>query len=56
MSVADLVQLAEAIRIERRKLTPTERHLRWVRKNRTKWNAYRRNWRQQRREKGLRVI
>jgi hypothetical protein len=42
--VKDLVPIALATRMPRRKLTRTQIHLRWVAKNRDKWNAYRREW------------
>lgn len=44
MSLADLVPVVLETRIERRRLSRTEIQMRWVRKNREKFNAYRREW------------
>lgn len=55
MSLSDLVEVARTVRMERRPLSRTEIHRRWVQRNRNKWNAYRRKWRQKRREQGLPV-
>lgn len=46
MSLADIVPMIQETRIERRKLTKTEIHMRWLNKpgNRAKFNAYRRQW------------
>jgi hypothetical protein len=46
MSMADLVPLLLETRIERRVLTRTEIQRRYRHKNRAKYNAYRREWRQ----------
>lgn len=49
MSMADLVPLLLETRIERRQpLTRTQIQLRWVARNRAKFNAYRRDWRARR--------
>lgn len=44
MSLADLVPVIASTRMERRRLTNTEKHMRWLAKNRSAFNAYRREW------------
>lgn len=44
MSLMDIVPVVSQTRMPRRKQTRTEIQMRWVEKNRDKWNAYRREW------------
>jgi hypothetical protein len=53
--MTDLIALAFATRMEAPRLTRPETQRRWKANNRAAFNAYRRNWRQKRREQGLPV-
>lgn len=53
MSLADLVSVIVATRMERRKMTRTEIMRRYRHKNAEKWNAYRRKWYAQRKLREL---
>ncbi len=44
MSLADLVLVIPTVKMPRRALTRTEIQMRWVAKNRRKFNAYRQQW------------
>lgn len=51
--MTDLLALLSATRMPRRTLTRAEIRRRWKDRNRAKFNAYRRAWRQSKREQGI---